>query len=759
MSICPFDLTSDFLLISANIKINDNNFIIGLSIIDSYNKIISICNFFDSAFFTLFESIIKQNIPPFEQTNYYLIVNTPSPIIEKKINEIIKELGISSFIVETNSKNFKEKIINVWSGIKLLFNKNEVDNYQVSYNSSEFLFPLETLYYTITFTRLLNYDEFSEIFILKKYNNSDYMNFDISCIKCLNLFDDFTDRNNIFNISNFKKNSFSSSNNKNSVFSLLNNCNTKFGSRMLKTWLLQPLQDRNEILKRLNIVEALNSRIAFNQSMRNEYLNKIDDIQSINIKLNKFMNKCNNNNKNNNIVKLVDCVKLQRCIGIIKELFTFLKAFDGENKEIIYKEFIETLIKPLQLLANLEELVEKTIVFDSNIKDYIIRPSIDSNLTILKEKIDKKFAKILKIKGEIEQYLNDLGKNKKVYLDEYINVGYVFEINKIDGQKFLDENDDFRMVNSNKRIIKITSDEIVDLSKDIKSLRNELKNSENEFIQRIITIVCSYHPLLEQLIKIIGTLDILSSFSYLISNSKYPFIKPIINDYNGKLILKDSRHLILENLNSNLNKKTVSNECYLSNEEKIMLLTGINMGGKSTFLRQIGICVILAHIGMFLPATYAEIPLIDQIFTRVGAGDIMLKGISTYMNEMIEICSVIRSASNKSLLLIDELGRGTSTDDGVGISYAILSYICEKIDCYCLFATHFYELTEMEEKFNKIKNYYMKYEVINGEVIMEYKLLKGKNSSSFGVEMFKSLNFDQNTCEILDKFIKESKNN
>ena len=190
-----------------------------------------------------------------------------------------------------------------------------------------------------------------------------------------------------------------------------------------------------------------------------------------------------------------------------------------------------------------------------------------------------------------------------------------------------------------------------------------------------------------------------------------------------------------------------------------MLLTGINMGGKSTFLRQIGICVILAHIGMFLPATYAEIPLIDQIFTRVGAGDIMLKGISTYMNEMIEICSVIRSASNKSLLLIDELGRGTSTDDGVGISYAILSYICEKIDCYCLFATHFYELTEMEEKFNKIKNYYMKYEVINGEVIMEYKLLKGKNSSSFGVEMFKSLNFDQNTCEILDKFIKESKNN
>ena len=124
-------------------------------------------------------------------------------------------------------------------------------------------------------------------------------------------------------------------------------------------------------------------------------------------------------------------------------------------------------------------------------------------------------------------------------------------------------------------------------------------------------------------------------------------------------------------LSSNNNKNKVYVD--MNFQEKIMLLTGINMGGKSTFLRQIGICVILAHIGMFLPATYAEIPLIDQIFTRVGAGDIMLKGISTYMNEMIEICSVIKSASNKSLLLIDELGRGTSTDDGVGISYAILS--------------------------------------------------------------------------------------
>ena len=193
----------------------------------------------------------------------------------------------------------------------------------------------------------------------------------------------------------------------------------------------------------------------------------------------------------------------------------------------------------------------------------------------------------------------------------------------------------------------------------------------------------------------------------------------------------------------------------IPNKDDFHLLTGINMGGKSTYLRQIGICVILAHIGCYIPATKAEIPLIDQIFTRVGAGDMMLKGVSTYMNEMIEVCSLLKAATENSLLLIDELGRGTSTKDGVAISAGIIEYICEDLKSYCLFATHFYELTKLEEHFKNLNNYYVGYKIKDGEIKMTYKVLPGKINTSLGIELFKALNFDQETCDLLDKFQKE----
>ena len=252
-------------------------------------------------------------------------------------------------------------------------------------------------------------------------------------------------------------------------------------------------------------------------------------------------------------------------------------------------------------------------------------------------------------------------------------------------------------------------------------------------------------------------MDILSSFAILIFNSKHSFCRPIIGQPKTKLYLENSRHLLLEYLNNSKDEiEVVSNDLTMTpGIDDFHLLTGINMGGKSTYLRQIGICSILAHIGCYVPATKAEIPLIDQIFTRVGAGDMMLKGVSTYMNEMIEVCSLLKSATEYSLLLIDELGRGTSTKDGVAISAGIIQYICEDLKSYCLFATHFYELTKLEEYFKNLKNYYVGYTIKSGEIKMTYKVFPGKINTSLGIELFKALNFDQETCDLLDKFQRE----
>ena len=309
----------------------------------------------------------------------------------------------------------------------------------------------------------------------------------------------------------------------------------------------------------------------------------------------------------------------------------------------------------------------------------------------------------------------------------------------------------------------INSKDLLSLSEDIKEERNKFKKVQTEWVRKIIDVVCTYLPVLENLTTLLATLDILSSFAILVFNSKSNFCRPIIGKPKTKLFIENGRHILLEYLNANINQNSQDDEIeVISNDismtpgvDDFQLLTGINMGGKSTYLRQIGICVILAHIGCFIPATRAEIPLIDQIFTRVGAGDMMLKGVSTYMNEMIEVCSLIKTATENSLLLIDELGRGTSTKDGVAISAGIIEYICQDLKSYCLFATHFYELTKLEEQFKNLKNYYVGYKIKNGQIKMTYKVLPGKINTSLGIDLFKALNFDKETCELLDKFQKE----
>ena len=309
----------------------------------------------------------------------------------------------------------------------------------------------------------------------------------------------------------------------------------------------------------------------------------------------------------------------------------------------------------------------------------------------------------------------------------------------------------------------INSRDLIALSEDIKEERNKFKKLQTDWVRKIIDVVCTYLPVLENVTTLLATLDILSSFSILIFNSKNNFCRPKIGQPKTKLFIENCRHLLLEYLNQNPSPNTTHDEIeVISNDisltpglDNFHLLTGINMGGKSTYLRQIGICVILAHIGCFIPATKAEIPIIDQIFTRVGAGDMMLKGVSTYMNEMIEVCSLIKSATENSLLLIDELGRGTSTKDGVAISAGIIEYICEDLKSYCLFATHFYELTKLEEQFSNLKNYYVGYKIKNGKIKMTYKVLPGKINTSLGIDLFKALNFDKETCDLLDKFQKE----
>ena len=764
-----FDLTEkEFILCSFDMKIKDTSYIIAVNIIDTYSKSIKITQIIDNNFFTSFESLLKQVIPPHEDTNFFLLVNCPDDQTKEKIKFISTGMGVfTKTVIKCNEKFCKEKITSdIFNNINLLFKEEDINNYKAIFNDIDTLFPLELLNHTVNYINILSLEVYHRFFILLKFNNKEFMNFDLSCIKCLNLFDSMEESKNFLSVNNIKKlakTTLSSGNlysKKTSIFSVLNNCCTKFGGRMLRNWIMQPLQDIQQINERLDIVQALNSRFSFNIELRNSFLSKIDDIQTINMKLSRYKNKLDKGIDDSSKIKLEDCAKLQRTIASCKDLYAYMKIFDGDNKEYFNEKYTTNLGKFLGYLGKLEELIYKTVYYDENNREYIINPAVNEKLSDLKDSIDKNYEKIVEIRDEVEDQVNSNGgKVKKVRIEEYINYGYILEIRKKEGDEFLQQNKKkFKLLSSNRNSLIINNKDIQLLSDEIKEDRAKFKKLQTDWIRKIMDVVCTYQPILENLTSLIGTLDILSSFAILIFNSKENFCRPIIGNPKTQLILENSRHLLLEYLNNN-NKdeiEIISNDLsMIPNKDDFHLLTGINMGGKSTYLRQIGICVILAHIGCYIPATKAEIPLIDQIFTRVGAGDMMLKGVSTYMNEMIEVCSLLKAATENSLLLIDELGRGTSTKDGVAISAGIIEYICEDLKSYCLFATHFYELTKLEEHFKNLNNYYVGYKIKDGEIKMTYKVLPGKINTSLGIELFKALNFDQETCDLLDKFQKE----
>ena len=765
-----FNLTEkDFVLCSFDMKPKDTSYMISSNIFDTNSKSIKITQLIDCNFFTNFESLLKQIIPPHEDTNFFILVNCPDTQCYEKIKFIITNIGIfTKSIIKLDDKIFKEKLSDdLFNNINLLFISEEINNYKTLYSDIDTIFALELLNHTTDFINILSYETFHHFFVLSTFNNKEFMNFDLSCIKCLNLFDSMEESKNFLNINSITKlaktgNLFAK---KTSIFSILNNCCTKFGARMLKNWILQPLQDIKKINERLDIVEGLNSRFNFNVELRNSFLSKIDDIQTINMKLSRYRTQLDKGIDETKKIKLEDLAKLQRSIASCKDLYAYIQVFDGNNKEFFAEKFTQNLNSYLGYLGKLEELIYKTIYYDENTREYIINPAVNEKLNDLKNMIDENYSKIVEIKDEVEEEINNnSNKPKKIKIEEYVNGGYILEIPKKEGDEFLQQNKKkYKLVSSNRRSVMINSKDLISLSDDIKEERNKFKRLQNEWVRKIIDVVCTYIPVLDNLTTLLGTLDILSSFAILIFNSKSNFCRPIIGKPKSKLFIENCRHLLLEYLNNNINQNSDEDEIEIISNDICMnpglddfhLLTGINMGGKSTYLRQIGICVILAHIGCYIPATKAEIPLIDQIFTRVGAGDMMLKGVSTYMNEMIEVCSLIKSATENSLLLIDELGRGTSTKDGVAISAGIIEYICQDLKSYCLFATHFYELTKLEEQFSNLKNYYVGYKIKNGQIKMTYKVLPGKINTSLGIDLFKALNFDKDTCDLLDKFQKE----
>ena len=275
------------------------------------------------------------------------------------------------------------------------------------------------------------------------------------------------------------------------------------------------------------------------------------------------------------------------------------------------------------------------------------------------------------------------------------------------------------------------TEELKNLEEDILTSREKSLKIELEIFAKIKSLLAEHIEKIQRSSKAVAFLDCVNSLA--IVAKKYGYVRPKIAKAGSELIIKGGRHPIVESVS---NSQFIPNDTFLhSNGDRMMIITGPNMAGKSTYMRQVALITIMAHMGSFVPAKECQVPITDKIFTRVGASDNLVFDQSTFMVEMNEVASILNKATKNSLIILDEVGRGTSTYDGLSIAWAVVEYVSREIKANTLFATHYHELSELEGKLDGVKNYKILVKEYNGDIIFLRKIQEGSANKSFGIEV------------------------
>ncbi|SHH55963.1 DNA mismatch repair protein MutS [Thermosipho atlanticus DSM 15807] len=484
------------------------------------------------------------------------------------------------------------------------------------------------------------------------------------------------------------------------LYDILNKTKTSMGARLLKKWILQPLRNFEKIMERQKIVEAFfNDRLLLNEVR--EYLNSIYDIERILTRLSykKATPK--------------DLVSLRYSISVIPNI---ISALETNEKLVEFSRKIKTF-------TNVEKLIEKAIFEEPSntpgdgkvIKDGF-SIELDEYRQLLTHSSDK--LKEFEIK---EKEKTGIQKLKIGYNQVF---GYYIEVPK--GQ-IKNVPDYFirkqTLVNSERYI----TPELKEFEDKIMSAKEKIEIIEKKIFEDVCQEISKYIPEIKQTAELIAQLDVLTNLAYV--SSLYGYTKPEFS--KNKFLIKKGRHAVVERYVSNF----IPNDTYMDENIRMYIITGPNMSGKSTYIRQVGLITLLAQIGSFVPAEYAVLPIFDRIFTRIGARDDISTGRSTFLVEMNEVALILSKATKDSLVLLDEVGRGTSTFDGISIAWAMSEYLYNEIKCKTMFATHFTELTELSDVYNGIRNLTIKVEETNNGVVFLYEVIEGVADKSYGIEV------------------------
>ncbi|CRK42237.1 hypothetical protein BN1708_008702 [Verticillium longisporum] len=520
-----------------------------------------------------------------------------------------------------------------------------------------------------------------------------------------------------------------------SVYGLLNHCKTPNGSRLLSQWLKQPLMSKQDIEKRQQLVEAFVSDTELRQTMQEEHLRSVPDLYRL---AKRFQRKKAN---------LEDVV---RAYQVIIRLPGFLGTLEGVMDEAYRDPLDEAYTSKLRTLSDslvkLQEMVETTVDLDAlDRHEYVIKPEFDDSLRIIRKKLDK-------AKRDIDQEFNkaahDLGqeKEKKIFLENHKVHGYCMRLTRTEAGCIRNKSG-YLECSTQKNGVYFTTRNLQNLRREFDQQSQNYNRTQASLVNEVVGVAASYCPVLEKLAAVLAHLDVIISFAHCSVHAPIEYVRPKMhNRGEGQTVLKEARHPCLEMQDD---VQFITNDVELTKDKSsFLIITGPNMGGKSTYIRQIGVIALMAQVGCFVPCAEAEMTIFDSILARVGASDSQLKGVSTFMAEMLETANILKSATAESLIIIDELGRGTSTYDGFGLAWAISEHIIKEIGCSAMFATHFHELTALADQHAQVKNLHVTAHISGSEegdakreVTLLYKVEDGICDQSFGIHVAELVRF------------------
>ncbi|XP_019439430.1 PREDICTED: DNA mismatch repair protein MSH2 [Lupinus angustifolius] len=708
-------------VVALSLYFRENGCTVGLGFVDLTRRVLGMAEFLDDSHFTNAESALvalgcKECILPIE---------CGKSVENRVLHDALTKCGV--MLTERKKTEFKTRDLVQDLGRLVKGSLEPVRDLVAGFE-----FAPGALGALLSYTELLADESNYGNYTLRRYNLDNYMRLDSAAMAALNVLESKTDANKNF-----------------SLFGLMNRtCTVGMGKRLLHMWLKQPLVDVIEINSRLDVVQAFVEDALLRQDLQ-QHLKRISDIERL----------------VHNLLKrragLHHIIKLYQSSIRIPYIKSALENYDGQFSSMMRKRYLE----PLELWTDDDHLnkfiglVEVSVDLDQlENREYMISSSYDPRLSKLKEQQELIESQIHDLHRQTADGL-DLPIDKALKLDKSTQFGHVFRITKKEEPKIRKKlSTQFIVLETRKDGVKFTNTKLKKLGDQYQRIVEEYKSCQKELVNKVVQTAATFSEVFDSLAELIAELDVLLSFANLASSCPTPYTRPYITSSNeGDIILEGSRHPCVEAQGL---VDFMPNDCKLIRGKSwFQIITGPNMGGKSTFIRQVGVNILMAQVGSFVPCDKASISIRDCIFARVGAGDCQLRGVSTFMQEMLETASILKGATDKSLIIIDELGRGTSTYDGFGLAWAICEHIVKLIKAPTLFATHFHELTalalknlrdDQQKQIVGVVNYHVSANIdaSTRKLTMLYKVEPGACDQSFGIHVAEFANFPESVIAL-----------